>query len=68
MDAMRLAKAYAEAAFRPRPRDPPVTTTTLPLREKRDGKSWSAVSSAIFAVYSTVVILVPGETNCSCRG
>ena len=28
-------RTYAEAALRPRPRDPPVTTATLPLREKR---------------------------------
>ena len=36
--------AYPEAACRPKPRDPPVTTTTFPLREKMLGKSWSSVS------------------------
>lgn len=33
-----------DAACRPRPREPPVTTTTFPLREKMEGKSWSSVS------------------------
>jgi hypothetical protein len=32
---------YADAALKPRPREPPVTTATLPLREKSDGKSFS---------------------------
>ena len=36
--------AYPDAACRPRPLDPPVTTTTLPLREKILGKSLSSVS------------------------
>jgi hypothetical protein len=35
---------YAEAAWRPRPREPPVTTAILPLREKREGKSWRVAS------------------------
>ena len=39
----RCGKTYADAACRPRPRDPPVTTTTLPSREKREGKSLSSV-------------------------
>ena len=44
-------RTYAEAAFRPSPRDPPVTTATLPLREKSEGKSLRAASlPAIFAV------------------
>lgn len=38
---------YAEAALRPRPREPPVTTATLPLREKSDGKSLRVVSLAM---------------------
>lgn len=42
--------AYAEAAFSPRPRDPPVTTATLPLSEKSEGKSAKAVSSAMVAI------------------
>jgi len=37
-------QTYPEAACKPRPRDPPVTTTTLPLREKILGKSCSSVS------------------------
>lgn len=40
-----MRDAYAEAAFRPRPREPPVTTATLPLRLKRDGKSLRLTSS-----------------------
>lgn len=39
--------SYAEAACRPRPREPPVTTATLPLREKSDGKSWSCASAIV---------------------
>jgi hypothetical protein len=35
---------YPDAAWSPKPRDPPVTTTTFPLREKMLGKSWSSVS------------------------
>lgn len=37
-------EAYPEAACKPSPREPPVTTTTFPLREKMLGKSWSSVS------------------------
>lgn len=37
----KLERTYADAACRPRPRDPPVTTATLPLREKSEGKSAS---------------------------
>ncbi|CRK27523.1 hypothetical protein BN1708_004413 [Verticillium longisporum] len=33
----RKHDAYADAACRPRPREPPVMTATLPLREKREG-------------------------------
>lgn len=39
--------AYAEAALRPRPREPPVTTATLPSREKSEGKSWSCASAMV---------------------
>ena len=35
---------YPDAAWSPRPRDPPVTTTTFPLREKMFWKSCSSVS------------------------
>lgn len=45
-----VERTYAEAAFRPRPREPPVTTATLPLREKSEGKSLSCVSSAIVSI------------------
>lgn len=36
-----------DAAWRPRPREPPVTTTTFPLREKMEGKSLSCVSAIV---------------------
>lgn len=55
VDRMDWNRAYAEAAFRPRPREPPVTTMILPLREKRDGKSWRAVSLAILMRFLVVV-------------
>lgn len=35
---------YPEAACNPKPREPPVTTITLPFKEKMLGKSWSSVS------------------------
>ena len=38
------SRAHPDAACRPNPREPPVTTTTFPLREKMLGKSWSSVS------------------------
>lgn len=44
-----VAKTYAEAAWRPRPREPPVTTTTLPLREKSEGKSCRSVSDMMMS-------------------
>ncbi len=48
MDWERLC--YADAAWSPKPRDPPVTTATLPSREKRVGKSlrsvWALASAA----------------------
>lgn len=40
-------KAYAEAAWRPRPREPPVTTATLPFSEKSEGKSLSSTSAIV---------------------
>lgn len=36
---MRYRNIYPDAAWSPRPRDPPVTTTTFPFREKMLGKS-----------------------------
>ena len=49
-DDIRWERAYAEAAWSPRPREPPVTTATLPSREKREGKSlrsvWALASAA----------------------
>lgn len=36
---------YPDAACRPRPREPPVTTTTFPFNEKIEGKSVSSVSA-----------------------
>lgn len=41
---MREEKTYPEAACSPRPREPPVTTITLPFKEKMLGKSWRSVS------------------------
>jgi hypothetical protein len=38
----------AEAAWRPRPRDPPVTTATFPLREKSEGKSFNCASAMMY--------------------
>ena len=42
---------YPDAAWRPRPRDPPVTTATFPEREKMEGKSfkvvWALASAAM---------------------
>lgn len=35
---------YPDAAWRPRPLEPPVTTTTFPFKEKIFGKSLSSVS------------------------
>lgn len=40
-----VVSTCAEAAFRPSPLEPPVTTATLPLRLKRDGKSLILTSS-----------------------
>ena len=37
----RKEMTYAEAALKPKPLEPPVTTATLPLTEKREGKSLS---------------------------
>jgi hypothetical protein len=37
---------YPDAAWSPRPRDPPVTTATLPLRLKMFAKSWSWTSDS----------------------
>lgn len=42
--------AYADAADRPRPREPPVTTATLPLREKSEGKSLRSASAMMSVV------------------
>lgn len=38
--------SYPDAACRPSPREPPVTTATLPLREKREEKSLSLTSAS----------------------
>jgi hypothetical protein len=37
-------RIYPDAAWSPKPREPPVTTTTFPFREKIFGKSCSSVS------------------------
>lgn len=47
-------RTHAEAAWRPRPREPPVTTATLPLREKREGKSLSSTSAIVSGVLSNL--------------
>lgn len=44
---MGEGKAYAEAAWSPRPREPPVTTATLPFSEKSEGKSLSSTSAIV---------------------
>ena len=41
---------YPDAAWSPRPRDPPVTTTTFPFKEKIDGKSLRTVSAAAILI------------------
>lgn len=51
-----MHRTYAEAAFRPKPREPPVTTATLPFSEKSDGKSFRAVSSAMIAVLESSLL------------
>ena len=48
---MEKGTYYPDAACRPKPREPPVTTTTFPEREKREGKSfrvvWAFASAAM---------------------
>lgn len=39
-------RTYPDAAWRPSPREPPVTTATLPLREKKEEKSLSLTSAS----------------------
>lgn len=41
------AKTYPDAAWRPRPLEPPVTTATLPLREKSEEKSSRCTSDIV---------------------
>ena len=43
MWAWEAGERYPDAAWRPSPLEPPVTTATLPSREKMDWKSWSSV-------------------------
>jgi hypothetical protein len=46
-------KSNPDAAWRPKPLEPPVTTATLPSREKMDGKSLRlvcALASAAIAI------------------
>lgn len=40
-------RTHAEAAVSPRPREPPVTTATLPLRLNKEVKSWMLTSSMV---------------------
>lgn len=46
-----MGASYPDAACRPKPREPPVTTTTFPEREKMEGKSfrvvWAFASAAM---------------------
>lgn len=42
---MFCRKTHAEAAVRPSPREPPVTTATFPLTLKSEEKSWISMSS-----------------------
>lgn len=55
---VRGRKKYPDAAWRPRPREPPVTTATLPSREKMEGKSfrvvWAFASAAMTRGITTV--------------
>ena len=48
---MRVCERYPEAAWSPKPREPPVTTATFPSREKMEGKSfrvvWAFASAAM---------------------
>lgn len=43
--ALFYRRTYAEAAVRPSPREPPVTTATLPFTLKSEEKSWILMSS-----------------------
>jgi hypothetical protein len=53
----QIREAYADAAESPRPREPPVTTATFPLREKREGKS------LIWASYILKLGTIQGRRN-----
>lgn len=48
-------EGYPDAACRPSPREPPVTTATLPSREKMFLKSWSLVCAWAVMVNEGVV-------------
>lgn len=51
MLCMKTCERYPEAAWSPKPREPPVTTATFPSREKMEGKSfrvvWAFASAAM---------------------
>ena len=47
---------YPDAACKPRPREPPVTTTTFPLTEKMLSKSFSATWASASVVEGMVLL------------
>lgn len=60
---VRKGAPYADAAWRPRPREPPVTTAILPSSEKSEGKSLSS-DSAIVARFQLQVSELWGRSIC----
>lgn len=54
VDGIDRRVSYPDAACRPSPLEPPVTTATLPLREKREEKSLS-LTSASADIFSTIL-------------
>ena len=46
-----IMTTYPDAACRPSPLDPPVTTATLPAREKMESKSRRSVSTLAILPY-----------------
>lgn len=59
--AQSEGRKYPDAACKPSPREPPVTTATLPSRENIFLKSWSATSaSASDMVAGSAALIVDG--------
>ena len=56
-----MKNACPDAACRPRPREPPVTTTTFPSREKMDPKSLSSVCALAAILSMSMELLKNGK-------